>query len=248
MRTVAALLGAFFVLPAVALTLRAPWTRIGETLRDTATLEALRLSLVVSVLAAVVAAACGLPLAYVLTRLPRRVHRAVQPLVLLPMVLPPVVAGVGLLAAFGSRGVLGRFLPFQLPYTTAGAVLAAAFVAAPFFVTTVEAGFAALEPGYGDAARTLGAGKWRVLRTVTLPQLRPALAAGVALAWARALGEFGATITFAGNLQGRTQTLPLAVYLELQSDTGAATLLSIVLLAVSLGILVALRGRWLRTS
>jgi molybdate transport system permease protein len=161
------------------------------------------------------------------------------------MVLPPVVAGVGLLTAFGRRGLLGGALAaagISIPFTTAAVVLAATFVSAPFLVVTLEAGLTGLDRRLEDAAATLGASDARILATVILPGLKPSLAAGVALAWTRALGEFGATITFAGNLRGRTQTMPLAVYEMLQTDAGAAITVSVVLLAISLLSVVAVRG------
>ena len=170
----------------------------------------------------------------------------------LSMVLPPVVGVVALLLAFGRRGLLGRWLDqafgISLPFTTAGAILAEAFVAMPFLVISTEAGLRAMDRRYEDAAATLGAGRWTILRRVTLPLIAPSLGAGIALCWARALGEFGATITFAGNLPGVTQTMPLAVYIALETDLQAAIALSLVLLAVSLAVLVALRDRWFPTA
>jgi molybdate transport system permease protein len=168
---------------------------------------------------------------------------------MLPIVLPPVVGGVALLLAFGRRGLVGRWLEqlfgITLPFTTAGAVLAETFVAMPFFVLTVEGALQGMDHRLEEAARTLGAGPWTVFRRVTLPLVRPSLVAGAVLCWARALGEFGATITFAGNFPGRTQTIPLAVYVALESRPQAGIVLSLVLLGVSLAILVALRRRWL---
>jgi molybdate transport system permease protein len=161
------------------------------------------------------------------------------------MVLPPVVAGVGLLTAFGRRGILGGALEafgISIPFTTAAVVLAATFVSTPFLVVTLEAGLAGLDRRLEDAAATLGASDARILATVVLPGLAPSIAAGMALAWTRALGEFGATITFAGNLRGRTQTMPLAVYETLQTDPAAAIALSVALLAVCLLTVVAARG------
>ena len=176
------------------------------------------------------------------TPLGRSVLRA---LLLVPVVLPPVVGGVALLTAFGRRGLVGSFIDdafgIRLPFTTAGAVLAETFVALPFFVLTLEGGLRSLDRRLEEAARTLGAGPWLVFRRVSLPLLRPTLLAGAALAWARALGEFGATITFAGNFPGRTQTLPLLVYLALESNPEAGVLLSVVLLGTSLIVLIALR-------
>jgi molybdate transport system permease protein len=191
----------------------------------------------------------GVPLAWVLARVDLPGKRLLRALCVLPMVLPPVVGGVALLAAFGRRGFVGAPIAaatgVTFPFRLSGVVLAATFVAMPFLVVTVEAGLRGMERRYEDAAATLGASRWTVLRRVTLPMIAPSLAAGMALCWARALGEFGATITFAGNLQGRTQTMPLAVYLQLERDPEAAILLSLVLLAVSVAVLVALRDRYL---
>jgi molybdate transport system permease protein len=168
------------------------------------------------------------------------------------MVLPPVVGGVALLLAFGRRGLVGQWLyqwfGVQLPFTTAGAVLAETFVAMPFLVLTAEAGFRSADRRLEEAARTLGARPGTVFRRVTLPLVGPSLAAGAVLCWARALGEFGATITFAGNFPGRTQTTPLKVFLLLESRPDAAIVLSLVLLAVSLVVLVGLRTRWLGSA
>lgn len=239
----------FLVLPLVGLAARTPWGSAWSLLADPLVTDALRLSLTTSLLALVVTTVLGVPLAWVLarTRFPGR--RLVRALVVLPMVLPPVVGGVALLLAFGRRGLFG--VPLEaatgvtLPFTTAGVVVAEAFVAMPFLVVTVEAGLRAMDGRYEDAAATLGASRWTVLRRVTLPLVGPSVAAGMALAWARALGEFGATITFAGNLPGTTQTMPLAVYLALESNPQAAYLLSFLLLAVSVAVLVGLRDRYL---
>jgi molybdate transport system permease protein len=180
---------------------------------------------------------------------PFRGRSLVRGLVLLPLVLPPVVGGVALLSAFSRRGLVGSYLydwfGVQLTFSTAGAILAETFVALPFFVITAEAGLRSVDRRLEDVASTLGASPARVRREVTLPLVAPSLVAGAVLAWARALGEFGATITFAGNVAGRTQTLPLAVYLQLDSNPEVAVALSLVLLAVSLVVIVALRERWL---
>jgi molybdate transport system permease protein len=193
------------------------------------------------------AAALGIPLAWLLARTSFPGRSLVRALVLLPMVLPPVVGGVALLYALGRRGLAGQYLhdwfDVTLPFTRAGAVLAATYVALPFLVITVESGLRSLDPGYEEAARTLGATRASTFWRVTLPLLAPQLAAGAALAFARALGEFGATITFAGNVEGRTRTLPLAIYTGLQTDREAALALSVVLLVVSLIVLVLLRDR-----
>ena len=190
----------------------------------------------------------GVPLAWMLARVDFRGRPLVRALVLLPLVVPPVVGGVALLYAFGRSGLVGEHLydwfGIQLTFSTSGAVLAETFVAMPFLVITVEAGLRSMDTRYEDAAATLGAGRWTTFRRVTLPFLMPSLVAGAALAWARALGEFGATITFAGNIQGRTQTTPLAVYLALETRPEGAIALSLVLLAVSIVVLVMLRDRW----
>jgi molybdate transport system permease protein len=240
---------AFLLVPVVALVQRAPWSDLGHELASGPVRTALRLSLVTSLAATVLAMLLGVPLAWVLARSEWRFLRLVRAVTLLPLVLPPVVGGVALLLALGSRGLVGQWLDrafgVTLPFTTAGAVVAELFVALPFAVITVEAGLRAVDRRLEDAAATLGAGPWRRFWRVSMPLAAPSLAAGAALCWARALGEFGATITFAGNLPGRTQTLPLAVYLELQTRPEVAVLLSLVLLAVSAVVLVALRGRWL---
>jgi molybdate transport system permease protein len=239
----------FFVLPLAGLLWRAPWSSLARDLGAPEIRTALRLSLVTSLAATAVAFVLGVPLAWVLARVEFPGRRLLRALTTLPMVLPPVVGGVALLFAFGRRGLLGQWLDstfgIRLPFTTAGAVMAEAFVAMPFLVITTEAAFRTLDRRYEEAARTLGASRWTVFRRVTLPLAGPALAAGGVLCWARALGEFGATITFAGNFPGTTQTMPLAVYLALERGSDSAIVLSLVLLAVSLGVLVSLRDRWL---
>lgn len=240
---------AFFALPLAGLLVRASWSRLADDLGSSEVRTALRLSLETSLAATVLAVAFGLPLAWLLARHEFRGRRGVRAVVTVPMVLPPVVGGVALLYAFGRRGIAGQWLDralgITLPYTTVGAILAATFVAAPFFVLAAEAGLRQADRRFEDAAATLGARRWYTFRRVTLPAVMPSLTAGVALCWARALGEFGATITFAGNFPGRTQTMPLAVYLALQTQPERAIALSLVLLAVSIAVLVALRDRWL---
>ncbi len=237
-------------LPLVALVVEAPWSAAAEQLRSPGARAALRLSLVTSLAATAVAFALGVPLAWVQARVDYPGRSLVRALTTLPLVLPPVVGGVALLLAFGRRGLAGPALDavgVQLPFTTAGAVAAEAFVALPFLTLTVEGGLRQVDRRLEDAARTLGAGGWDVFRTVTLPLIRPSLTAGAVLAWARALGEFGATITFAGNLPGSTQTLPLFVYVTLNgSDPEGAIIFSLVLLGISVAVLTVLRDRWLR--
>lgn len=243
---------AFLVLPLVALLVRTPWSSLPEHLTSAAVWEALRLSLVCATLATVVSLVLGVPLAWLLARVEFPGRGLVRALVTLPLVLPPVVGGVALLMALGRNGVVGRLLDdwfgLTLPFTTAGVVIAEAFVAMPFLVISVEGTLRAADPRYEEAATTLGASRFTAFRRVTLPLIAPGIAAGAVLAWARALGEFGATITFAGNFPGRTQTMPLAVYLALQSDPAAAISLSLVLLAVSVAVLAGLRDRWMTAS
>lgn len=240
--------GAFFVVPVGALVLRVPWSRLGSLLASEAAADALRVSVTTSLAATAVACLLGLPLAYVLARVEFRGRSLVRGLVLLPLVLPPVVGGAALLFAFGRRGVVGEALAdatgIVLPFSTGGVVIAATFVAMPFLVVTVEGALRNLDERYEHAAATLGAGSWHVLRRITLPLLGPSIGAGLVLTWARALGEFGATITFAGNLQGRTQSLPLAVFVALERDRDTALALSVLLMAVSLAVIVGLRKRW----
>jgi molybdate transport system permease protein len=239
----------FLVSPLIGLASRTPWTDVGQLIRDPAVLDAARLSLVTSLSALAWSTLIGVPLAWLLARVDFPGRRLVRAFAVLPMVLPPVVGGVALLLAFGRRGLFGQVLfeatGWSLPFTTTGVVLAEAFVAMPFLVVTVEAGLRSMDHRYEEAAATLGASRWTVLRTVTLPLVAPSLVGGMALCWARALGEFGATISFAGNLPGRTQTMPLAVYLELESNPPAAYLLSFLLLVISIGVLVGMRDRYL---
>ena len=236
-------------LPVLALVQRAPWSELTSLLTRREVVDALGVSLVVSLLAAAIVLVLGTPLAWMLARVDLPLRRLVRALVLLPMVLPPVVGGTALLFALGRRGLFGQWLDrwfdLTLPFTTAGAVVAATFVALPFYVVTVEGALRTSGEDLEQVASTLGAGPVAVLRRITLPRLLPAMGAGLALAWARALGEFGATITFAGNLPGRTRTLPLATFQALESDPEAAIALSLVLLTVSLAVLVPTRDRWL---
>jgi molybdate transport system permease protein len=242
----------FFALPLVGLLQRASWSTFGEDLSSPEAREALRLSLVCSLGATALSVIFGLPLAWLLARVEFPGRPLVRALVLLPLVLPPVVGGVALLTAFSRRGLVGEHLydwfGIQLTFTTAGAILAETFVAFPFFVITVEAALRSMDQRYEDVASTLGAGQWTTFRRVTFPLILPSVVAGAVLSWARALGEFGATITFAGNIIGRTQTLPLAVYLALEGNPARAISLSLVLLAVSLVVIVSLRDRWLGSS
>ncbi|MFK0119944.1 molybdate ABC transporter permease subunit [Streptomyces sp. NPDC090994] len=240
---------AFLIVPLIALLVRTPWSGLPELLTSAEVWQALRLSLLCATAATAVSMVIGVPLAWLLARVEFPGRGLVRSLVTLPLVLPPVVGGVALLMALGRNGIVGSWLDdwfgLTLPFTTTGVVIAEAFVAMPFLVISVEGTLRAADPRYEEAAATLGASRFTAFRRVTLPLIAPGIAAGAVLAWARALGEFGATITFAGNFPGRTQTMPLAVYLALQSDPEAATALSLVLLAVSVAVLAGLRDRWM---
>ncbi|MET9176285.1 MULTISPECIES: molybdate ABC transporter permease subunit [Streptomyces] len=240
---------AFLLVPLLALLVRAPWRSLPDRLTSAEVWQALQLSLVSATAATAVSLVLGVPLAWLLARTDFPGRGFVRALVTLPLVLPPVVGGVALLLALGRNGVVGQWLDswfgITLPFTTAGVVLAEAFVAMPFLVISVEGTLRAADPRFEEAAATLGASRFTAFRRVTLPLIAPGIAAGAVLAWARALGEFGATITFAGNFPGRTQTMPLSVYLALQNDPEAAIALSLVLLAVSIAVLAGLRDRWL---
>ncbi|MCU0270311.1 MAG: ABC transporter permease [Acidimicrobiales bacterium] len=238
---------AFLVLPLLGLVLRAPWSDLADRLSRPGVTDALRLSLLCATSSTGVALLLGVPLAWLLARQRFPGRTLLRAVVLVPLLLPPVVSGVGLLVALGRRGLLGERLDdwfgVRLPFTTAGVVVAVTYVALPFVVITMEAAFASTDRGLEQAAATLGARPLTVTRTITLPQVLPSLAAGAMLAWARAIGEFGATVTFAGNLQGETQTLPLATFLALETDLDQAILLSLLLLLPTIGLLAVVRSR-----
>ncbi|TQS45799.1 molybdate ABC transporter permease subunit [Cryptosporangium phraense] len=242
----------FLVLPLLGLLIRAPWSALPQLLRDPLVFEALKLSLISAVLATAISLVFGVPLAWVLARAEFPGKTLLRALVTVPLVLPPVVGGVALLLAFGRRGIVGKYLDawfgYTIPFTTTAVVLAETFVAMPFLILTVEGALRAADRRYEEASASLGAGRWTTFRRITLPLVAPSVLAGAVLCWARALGEFGATITFAGNFPGTTQTMPLAVYLALENDPDAAIALSLVLLAVSVVILAALRDRVVRTG
>jgi molybdate transport system permease protein len=248
----AAIGAAFFILPLIGLIVRSPWGDAVRSLTAPETVEALKLSLIASLSATAIGLLLGVPLAWVFARVEFPGRNLLRALTTLPMVLPPVVGGIALLLAFGRRGLVGSWLDstfgVTFPFTTAGVVMAETFVAMPFLIITVEAGLRSMDRRYEDAARTLGAKRWTVFTRVTLPLIAPSLFAGAVLCWARALGEFGATITFAGNFPGVTQTMPLAVYLLLETNQEASYILSLVLLLISLLVLIALRHRWLGSA
>ena len=239
----------FFALPFIGLLWRAPWRDAWSLLKSSDALDALKLSITCSLWSTALSILFGVPLAWLLARVTFVGRGAVRALCTLSMVLPPVVGGVALFFALGRRGLVGQWLDrwfdIRLPFTTAAVVVAQTFVAMPFLVITVEGALRQLDPRHEDAARTLGASRWYAFRRVTLPAIRPALIAGAVLAWARALGEFGATITFAGNFPRTTQTLPLLTYLKLESNPPEAIIISLLLVGVSFAVLIALRDRWL---
>lgn len=241
-----------FVVPVIGLLGRVPWADLPELLTSEVVADALRLSLIASLSATAISLVAGVPLAWLLARVEFPGRTVVRGIVMLPLVLPPVVGGAVLLFALGRRGLigepLGELTGLVLPFSTWGVILASTFVAMPFLVITVEGALRNLDQRYEGAAATLGAQRWTVLRRVTLPMIGPSLLSGAVLTWARAFGEFGATVTFAGNLQGRTQTLPLAVFVALDSDRDTAVAVSLLMVAVSLVVLVALRDRWWRVS
>jgi molybdate transport system permease protein len=241
---------AFLVLPLVGLLVRAPWSHLGAALTGSDATQALLLSVWTASATTAVSLVIGVPLAWVLARSSFPGLRLLRALVTLPLVLPPVVGGVALLLAFSRVGLLGRYLDqwfgLTIPFTPLAVVMAETFVAMPFLIITVEGALRSADQGFEEAAATLGAGRMTVFRRVTLPMVAPSLGAGAVLCWARALGEFGATITFAGSFPGQTETMPIAVYYALETDPDAAIALSIVLLVVSVVVLVSLRDRWLR--
>jgi molybdate transport system permease protein len=236
-------------LPLVALLWRAAQAGLMGRMLDPVALTALRLSVLTSSLCALATVLTGTPLAYALARWPFRGRAWIELLIDLPVVLPPSVAGLALLMAFGRRGLLGGALAalgVSLPFTTAAVVMAQLFVSAPFYVRAARLGFAAVDAQLEEAAYTEGANQWQLFRHVMLPLAGRAMFSGLVLCWTRALGEFGATILFAGNLVGRTQTMPLAIYLGLERDLGVALALSALLIAVS-GLFMALL-RWLEKN
>ena len=241
---------AFLVVPLAGLVLRAPWGDAWSILHGSDAAQALQLSLWTSTVATAISLLVGVPLAWVLARTDFPGLRLLRALVTLPLVLPPVVGGVALLLAFGRNGFLGRYLDqwfgITIPFSPTAVIMAETFVAMPFLVVTVEGALRSADRGFEEAAATLGAQRMTVFRRVTVPLVAPSLGAGAVLCWARALGEFGATITFAGSFPGRTQTMPIAVYYALETDPDAAILLSLVLLVVSVVVLVTLRDKWLR--
>jgi molybdate transport system permease protein len=246
---IASIAVAFFLSPFIGLLWRTPWSKFTDIVTRREIRDALWLSVQTSLITSIVCFVFGVPLAWLLARVDFRGRRFIRALMTLSMVLPPVIGGIALLFTFGRRGLIGQYLDswfgIRLPFTTTAVVMAQCFVAMPFLVLTVEAALRQLDTRFEDVARTLGGSRWYVFRRVTLPSIKPSLFAGLVLAWARALGEFGATITFAGNLPGITQTMPLATYAALDSNPESALILSLLMIAIAFSILIALRDRWL---
>ena len=241
---------AFIAIPLVALFVIESPVDLARRLASPMAMRALRLTIETTLVTTLLAVIFGTPLAYLLARVPFRGRHLVDALVDLPITIPPVVAGVALLLAFGRRGLIGReldVLGVQIAFSTMAVVMAQLFIASPFFVKSARAGFEAVDARYEAAARTLGATPWRVFWTITVPLARPALLSGAILAWARALSEFGATMMFAGNFPGRTQTLTLAVMTALESDLETAVAISALSLVLALAAILATRAtvnRW----
>lgn len=249
LRAPAAVAVLFLTVPLLAVLLQVPWPTLVQRVSSDFVRDALVLSLVCATVATAVCIVLGVPLGFLLARSDGSAGSMVRALVTVPLVMPPVVGGIALLYAFGRNGLLGGPVydatGLMLPYSTAGVIVAEAFVALPFLVISVEGVVRSADPRYAEVAAALGARPWTVLRRVWLPLARNGIIAGAVLAWARAMGEFGATITFAGSLQGRTQTLPLAAYAALYgTDQDDALVLALLLISVSVAILFLLRGRW----
>ena len=245
------LLVLFLGLPILGLILRAAGSgRFLTAVGLPIVLEALKLSVLTTLVVLLLSLVLGSPLALLLARRAFPGKILVDTLVDLPIVLPPAVAGLALLLTFGRNGLVGPpldSLGLQLPFTTAAVILASMFVATPFYVRAARSGFLVVPPELEESARLEGASEWQVFRHVTVPVAAPALFGGAILCWARALGEFGATIMFAGSLAGRTQTMPLAIYAGLETDLDAAIALSVMLLAISFVVLMLARA-WLRSA
>ncbi|HVF54202.1 MAG TPA: molybdate ABC transporter permease subunit [Actinomycetota bacterium] len=243
---------AFFIVPFAGLVLRTPWSDMSERLLTSSVGTAVYLSILCSLSAMMLSIVLGFPLAWTLARGHWPGRSFVRALTTLPLVLPPVVGGVALLLALGPTGLIGGWLreTFGITFfgTTTAVIIAETFVAMPFFVLTVEAALHNLDPRFEEEALAMGASRWLIWRRVMWPSIAPAVGAGAVLSWARALGEFGATITFAGNFPGITQTLPLAVFVRIEDDRAGAIAVSLIAVALSISILVVLRDRWLRPA
>jgi molybdate transport system permease protein len=235
----------FLLLPLVALLLRIPLAQLLANLANPEVSQAISLSMITTTLTVLLTLLLGTPVAYLLARRRFRGHTALDTLIDLPMVLPPSVAGIALLVAFGRRGLLGQYLSvagIELAYTSTAVVLAQLFVAAPFYIKAAATGFAGIDRELEQAAALDGASPRQVFRYVTAPLAWTSLFGGAVMTWARALGEFGATIIFAGNFVGRTQTMPLAIYQGFEQELNVALTLSVILLAVSFAVLFLVKG------
>ncbi len=239
----------FLLLPTIGLLIRMPWSDLRSIFAETDVVQALRLSLETATATALISLVLGVPLAWILARSHLPLIAVLRAGVTLPLVLPPVAGGVALFLAFGRLGIVGQYLDrwfgFTLPFTTYGVIAAQTFVSMPFLIVAVEGAFRSAGRAHEEAAATLGAGPMRVFTTITVPAVRPAIVAGLVLCWARALGEFGATVTFNGSLPGVTQVMPVAVSAALEQSPQAAEALSLVLLVIALVVLTSLRQRWL---
>ena len=234
----------FLTAPVVAILLRVSPAGLLENLNNRTVVQAISLSLTTTAITLVISMVAGTPVAYLLARYRFRGRMVLDTLIDLPMVLPPSVAGIALLVAFGRRGLFGSYLTdagIELAFTQAAVVLAQTFVAAPFYIKAAIAGFAGVERDLEQAAQIDGAGAWQVFRYITLPLAATSLIGGAVMTWARALGEFGATIIFAGNFPGRTQTMPLAIYLGFELDLNIALTLSVLLVGTSFAVLFVVK-------
>lgn len=238
----------FLAIPLLGVLVKAPWANMADVLANDSTRQAIWLSLWTSSLTTIIALVIGIPVAFVLARAQFRGRALARSLVILPLVLPPVVGGVALLAAFGRSGLVGRPLfeigSVTIPFTWVAVVMAQLFVSLPFLVITVEGALRTRGRDIEEAGAVLGLSESKIIARITLPMIRPAIVAGAVLCWARALGEFGATITFAGSLPGVTQTLPTDIYYTLARDPSEAIALSMILIAICLLVLWVLRGNW----
>jgi molybdate transport system permease protein len=246
----------FLLLPTLGLLIRAPWSDLAHVYTHANTSEgvdvsaAIRLSLTTSLQATLISVVIGVPVAWVLARVRIPGMALARVIVLMPLVLPPVVGGVALFLAFGRTGYIGRYFDewfgVTLPFTTHGVVLAQTFVAMPFLIVTLEGAIRGADQGLEEAAATLGASRWRIFSRVTMPLVLPSLVAGTVLTWARAIGEFGATVLFGGNVADHTQTVPTAVLTAFENSPGDAVALSLPLMLIAVIVLGALRDKWLR--
>lgn len=241
---------AFLVLPLVALVAQVPWGQIGQIVESNGVGQALALSLGAGAAATGISIVLGVPLAWVLARSVEwnpMIRRLLRAFVTVPLVLPPVVGGIALVLLLGRTGLIGsllRTVGIQIPFTTPAVIISETFVAMPFLVLSVEGALRGADRRLEDAAETLGASRWMIFRRITLPLIAPGVAAGAVLSFARALGEFGATITFAGDFPGVTRTMPIAAYVALETDPGSAYVIAVILLFVAVGVLFAMRDRW----